>query len=797
MRSFDVVQAEPGVQLPDLEGPWFGLPVESAIEPDSVATSMRFRTQLQMDSCSDAPAVLYVCADSRYRLSVNQELVAVGPAKASGSTWFADAVDVGPHLRPGINTIGIDVVSYTTSALGNSSVPRMGRPGLLVRGSIGETDCSKPAVWKCQPVAGRQFHQGHYTLFLGIQETVDGESSGDAWLQPGFNDSQWQQPVLNEQWPLAFVPRPTLAHRPIPQLTLDPTPVAAISTTSNDAFEWGQLLRGESLQIPAGTDVSVDLDAGVLMTAFLSAAFEGGPGTRIEITAAECYEETPIQSPWLRRKNDRTDHIIGDLYGDADSYTVSGDGTKEQPERYSPYWFRTFRFIRLRIITAETPVRIHPLTLTQTHYPLEISGTFASSSALDRILWDVSLRTLLNCMHETFEDCPYYEQLQYAMDTRSQALFSLYLSTDDRLIRRAIEDFAASGDPMGLTESRAPSVEPQFIPGFSLYWIQMVADHVAHVGDRSFTERFMGRIDAVLRQFDDWVSADGFVISPADDGPVWNFVDWTDAWRSTMGVPDLGPRRANTITTFMYINALRAAASIVQFCGNSAIAREYLSRAQAIADCIGTSTAWDETKRYFRDTDRGRPQSVHAQVWAVISGVVSGAQASDLLRRATADEELAPCSYAAAVDLFDALRQAGVDDCINWKPWEDMLAANLTTWAEDTVSLRSDCHAWGSVPLQHFPRYILGISPAAPGFAAATIDPAPSELEWAKGTVPTPQGPITVHWTRLDDEIRLVTVTAPAGVELRPAEAAADKAEVINAEQRTLTFTLRTNLLNA
>ena len=89
------------------------------------------------------------------------------------------------------------------------------------------------------------------------------------------------------------------------------------------------------------------------------------------------------------------------------------------------------------------------MRVTRTHYPLAITGTFASSSAVHRRLWDTSVRTLLNCMHETFEDCPFYEQLQYAMDTRSQALFSLHLSTDDRLVRRAIEDFAASGDPAG------------------------------------------------------------------------------------------------------------------------------------------------------------------------------------------------------------------------------------------------------------------------------------------------------------------------------------------------------------
>jgi len=72
---------------------------------------------------------------------------------------------------------------------------------------------------------------------------------------------------------------------------------------------------------------------------------------------------------------------------------------------------------------------------------------------------------------------------------------------------------------------------------------------------------------------------------------------------------------------------------------------------------------------------------------------------------------------------------------------------------------KSLCHAWGASPVYLLGRYYLGIEPTAPGYAQWEARPHLAGLDWMRGSVPTPFGPI-----RIDIAPHQLTITAPADI---------------------------------
>ena len=80
------------------------------------------------------------------------------------------------------------------------------------------------------------------------------------------------------------------------------------------------------------------------------------------------------------------------------------------------------------------------------------------------------------------------------------------------------------------------------------------------------------------------------------------------------------------------------------------------------------------------------------------------------------------------------------------KPWRDMVALGLTTWAEQPEPTRSDSHAWSAHPNFDFLTIVAGVRPKTPGFSTVSIAPHLGQLRSVVSAIPTPKGVVEVNY---------------------------------------------------
>ncbi len=225
------------------------------------------------------------------------------------------------------------------------------------------------------------------------------------------------------------------------------------------------------------------LDQSELTTAYPELTLSGGKGAAISLKYAEALytSKSPID------KGNRNETAGKTFFGPSDTYISDG----AQHRVWRPLFWRTFRYLELTITTADEPVTIEDLHGVFTAYPFVSKARFEANVPNAQQILDTGWRTARLCAHESYMDCPYYEQLQYSGDARIQMLVSLYMTGDARLMRNGIDLLNSSRTSEGATLSRAPSSQQQYIPPFSLWWIGMVHDYWMYVDDPTFIKQMM------------------------------------------------------------------------------------------------------------------------------------------------------------------------------------------------------------------------------------------------------------------------------------------------------------------
>jgi len=740
---------------------WISL---DAAPPFVAAYRRRFRLE------GDATVRIHVSADERYELFLDGARIGRGPERGDRENWFYETYDLdlssGEHM----------IVACTWSLGSMAPYAQMTvRPGFILapEGEFIALLGTGVAEWQAKRLDGYEFVDPTPAWGTGANLVIDGSrfpwgfehGEGDGWLPAQAFHEGTNGVIRNEVGPIhlmkpaalpAMIEREVFVGsvRFVSEPASDDTRTIAVKSQDNLSSElddWNLVKGKGAVTIPPNTTRRVIIDLDSYYCAYPEIVTSGGKGSSIRVLWAESLFEN--LDGWGAKGN--RNEIEGKFFwGVGDTFKPDGGRSR----RFETLWWQAGRYIELLVRTADEPLTIESFRLRETRYPLENEGAFGSSDKRLAGVVPIMVRGLQMCSHETYMDCPYYEQLMYVGDTRLEALATYVMARDDRLPRKALRTFDLSRKTSGLTQSRYPSRVTQVIPPFSLWWIGMVRDFAFWRDGPAFVRSLMPGVRAVIDAYLSHVNSDGLIEAPNG----WNFIDWVPAWAG--GIPPQADDGVNGSVNWQFVYALSLAAELEESIGE----KELASRDRRIAAELAKSATeafWSEERGAFAEDLSKQSFSEHAQCLAILSNRLDRRRRARIGGTLLKDPELSRTTIFFNHYLFETYQKLGMIEALfdRLGLWFELERMGFKTTIEMPEPSRSDCHGWGAHALYHYFASILGIRPASPGFKTVRIEPKLGPLTWAKVRLPHPAGWIALDLTVHDGRVR-GTIELPDGI---------------------------------
>jgi hypothetical protein len=287
-----------------------------------------------------------------------------------------------------------------------------------------------------------------------------------------------------------------------------------------------------------------------------------------------------------------------------------------------------------------------------------------------------------------------------------------------------------------------------------------------HTGDSPW---LASRYESLKKKMlEERVNAQGWVASNKRQQSWNDIVDWPQTERDGYEF-----REINTVVNAFHLMALKRMAELAAAVGKPTEAEDFSARFRKRLDRFNREL-WMEARGAYRDGVGSDHASSHASLFPLAFGLVPQerveAVCGHLVKRGMT------CSVYAAQYLMEGLLQSGADTAAlalvtaaGDRSWRHMLESGTTitweAWDQKYKPNQDWNHAWGAAPANLFPRFLLGATPAEPGWKSARIAPITGGLKEAQGRIPTPRGPIEVHWVQ-DSSFHL-KIELPEGMTAR------------------------------
>lgn len=731
-------------------------PIDAAdwIWGDGPASAMLFRCRFR----SGRETVrLHVSADNRYVLKLDGRRLARGPERGTVDWWtyrtLEVALNAGEHVLEAVvirlpETFHDNVADGPRHSVYGAPMAQLAwrkTPGFVLKAEgrlDAELTTGGGSGWRVCPFGNVKLTDDRGGSFgIGASNEIVGNSPWFASppdasfalprvVRRRIHDNDYG--CVQDGWRLYPTTLP-------PQLDEEKTPGRLRARADN--FDRGHVYRADEASaemprtVPPHAEVNLLWDMEDYFCGYPLLETVGGRGARIEFGWAES-----LQDAHRGLKLNRGEFVGKRMVAFSDSFLPDG-GTNG----FTTTWWRSGRWLRLLVRTADEPLEIRRFAIAEVRYPTSFTARFDCDDATLRPVWRMCARTLQMCTHEMSFDCPFYEQQMYPGDTRIQLLVHGVLSADDRLARRDIDLFDASRRADGRIAFNYPSTQAQDGAAYTFFWPMMLADHARwHDNAAWLRRRFPGLLHTMegLRNFE---TEEGLVANL----PGWNFQDWAD-W------PDPGclggsadADGTNAVNNLLYVGALKSAAFVADALEEPGYATTFRARAERTSRAI-LSRFWDDARGLLSDDLARRSYSEHAQALALTFDVLPPTLVARAANGLVEAKDLVRTTVYFTHYLFDAYAKIGRTDLILQRLdlWRGYVARGLKTAQEapdapdGTSESRSDCHAWSAHPIYHLQANLLGVRPAGPFFRRVRIAPQPGGLGRISAAVPSPRGDI-------------------------------------------------------
>lgn len=428
---------------------------------------------------------------------------------------------------------------------------------------------------------------------------------------------------------------------------------------------------------------------------------------------------SPMDAPLYMRV--RFGEIPAELAGDSSSYEgwLSKSWIQEEyihldelpaklslPRRYS------FRYVEIKVLDTSPKwqaVFENPEVVKETSADYRNLKEIFVEEELKKI-YDVSVKTLAECMQDVFEDGPKRDRRLWIGDLRLQALANYVTFDNVELVKRCLYLFGA----MNTAEGKIPAnvfVKPASLPDdtflfdYSLFFISVLYDYETAHPDIEFLKELFPVAKAQMDLSLSMVNEKG-KLACKEEYPV--FIDWSNDFNK------------DTAGQAVMIYVLKQFIALSKIMGEETEAYEdVLEKMVSYAKKI----LFSPEKGMFLSGEE-QECNLASQVWMVLAHVMSEEENKAIMTRAV--KELFPVKGIATPYMYhhvtEALFEAGLKEegiRLLKSYWGEMLRLGADTFWEafepenpnyspyGNPIVSSYCHAWSCTPVYLIHKYLL------------------------------------------------------------------------------------------